>query len=833
MGMKTKSPKVGLLVGCFLILLLLVGGGVFFAMQIPPVNEQLPANAMPLLVTLSLPPNESDVSLDQFTTITAEAMSGKPIRALELWIDGALAQTKSAPAGSSLTRLSAFWTWTPASAGAHTLIVRARDADGRVGQSNTVRVIAAKTEPGSTQVGYTPKSGETLAGIAPQFKTTPQQILDLNPQLNPNNPLPPNQPINIPVPVPTSAPPDPGSTEAVPPPENPPAPPNDPPASPPGNAPNKWGLWIKILLDNILANKIPNAPTLWTKPENCSVRLTIQDNADNEDGFFIYRLAPATMAFERIATLDAHSSASPFQYIDSDVMIGEWYYYIAAFNAKGEAPSGIAHANLGQSNVLCAKLLEPTLVLSKGKLTFTQKIDKAYCYVAINSGKWTRIPSAPNAFIFPDKTGAFDVSPWLNQFPPGDVTLEIECWGWQGNVLVHLGKTKQAFKSNQKVDVLIAVDKLKFTGGVDPSNLPIFKPLDGSAQKIWLAPPTDLKVTGNGKVCTDHLPGPIAALGGAIICQEAIKDGYAILVWNWQPTFCPLGAGCILPGNPDGYRVYREGFPTEYVFKEIKGDKTTVAMFPMPPQPWALPPNAPIILKIKHELDTTLCYTVRAYKKIEQGIIESDDSNKLCLGKTQLSKTTQLKPTASLTRFRRTYEDCDLNYGTAPHYNSPPGPVVAGYQHSTANCDWWNVAHRGAVWFDVSNVPVPIAHARLKYKFVEGLDYLPANATGQTISCAAALMLGKEDWRGNPYGDKPITIPATDYLKLNPFDLVSPGHQFEIDVTTAVNEWLDHTRPNFGFVLRGPNEDTTGNHGNDDCASVYGDFELVIQHYGQ
>ena len=621
-------------------------------------------------------------------------------------------------------------------------------------------------------------------------------------------------------------PPDPESTSpSPPPPDSPPAPPSEP-SVPAPSTPQPWRFWIKNLFKG---NQAPPAPSLWAKTENCTVRLTVKDNADNEDGFFIYRLNPATMSFERIATLDAHASPSPFDYIDSDVTSGEWQYFITAFSTKGESPSGIVKVVLS-GPVLCAKLLEPTLTLNKGKLTFTQKIDKAYCYVAINGGKWTRVPPAPSAFIFPDKNGAFDVSPWINQLPPGDVTLEIECWGWQADALVYLGKTVQTFKSNQKGPVQVAVDKLKFTGELD--NLPILKPLTGSNQKIWLAPPTDLKVTGNGKVCTDHMPGPLVVFGGAVICQEAIKDNYAILVWNWQPGFCPLGEGCVLAGKPDGYRVYRESFPAGYLFKQVQGDQLTVAMFPWPAPPWALPANATPIQKIKYQLETTRCYMVRAYKKTAEGIIESEDSKKLCLGDVKMSKFTQLKPSDSLSRFRRKYENCDTDFGLAPSANFIPGLVRAGYEHSTAHCDYWNVVHRGAVWFDLSGVPVPIVSAALKYKFAGGIDNLAGSSPYGNISCADYLMLGKEDWRGDPYGDKAITIPAQDYVSMSYGGLVKPGDGFYTDVTAAVNEWLLGTRPNYGFVMRGFVENVGWKDG-DRCASVYDDFELVIQHYGQ
>ena len=208
MQTKNQSPLSGRLIGCLILIVLafLAGGGIAVLVnQIPDVAAQLPPNAGPIIVTLTTPPNEEIIPLNQFTTITTEAVGGNPIAVLELWIDGALLQTKNAPSGD-LKQFSAFWTWTPVSEGEHILLVRATDAQQNVGQSNVVRVTASKAANPTVEVTYPPKPGETVKSVADKFKTTPEQILNLNPQLNPNNPLP-SDPIAVPVPLPPEAPP--------------------------------------------------------------------------------------------------------------------------------------------------------------------------------------------------------------------------------------------------------------------------------------------------------------------------------------------------------------------------------------------------------------------------------------------------------------------------------------------------------------------------------------------------------------------------------------------------------------------------------------------------
>lgn len=80
---------------------------------------------------------------------------------------------------------------------------------------------------------------------------------------------------------------------------------------------------------------IPNAPTNLTVVQNgADVDLSWTDNADNEDGYKIYRSTDG-ITFVEIDDIAPDSTS----YTDVNPGSGIWYYYVAAYNDNGEADS--------------------------------------------------------------------------------------------------------------------------------------------------------------------------------------------------------------------------------------------------------------------------------------------------------------------------------------------------------------------------------------------------------------------------------------------------------------------------------------------------------------
>lgn len=841
--------KQAFAIGCFAIIILgLIGGLVYLSTQIPDVAEQMPPSASPIIVTLTTPPNDSTIPLNDATTISVDAIGPAPIVAIELWVDGVRLFTKTSDAG--VTPFTAIWSWMPSSEGTHTFVARAIDAQQRQGQSNVVRVMASKDESPTTQVAYKTQPGDTVPIIAQKFKTTPQQIIVANPQINPNNPIPPGQDVSVP--APEQPEPGPGADTSTPEAssENPSPPPNPGQGTPP-NPPDKTLIWIKALGNLFTKSNLPAKPGLSAVVEGCNVKLTIADNSLNEDGFYLHR-DEANPSLKPIATFGEKSGVGAFSYADVNLAQGTYVYSIEAFNSAGNALSNLAQVKIADSQ--CASSLDWAKFFQVFKLKAKQAVDKVYCYLKINDGAWNRIPHADNTFLSPNAQGTFDVETYLKSLPittiKNKLTLELDCWGWKGNQLIYLGNAKETVSSQVQLianqfEVIAAVPQM-----VDLSGLGGIQGITPGAQQFLsgevpaILPPGKLKRTSDPKECTSHMPGPLAVLGGTFTCQATTgDDSYAVLVWEWMGGCWPGQTQCV--PHVDGYRVYREDFPAPTLVKQIKGEGVQVAMFTLPPQPWAIAVDAPLLAKLKYQALAKNCYIVRAYK---DGVGESPDSQKICLPWEMLNQTKDLTPAFMLTRgvwhSHTEYHVWDGPASICQHGLAGPGlqanQIQVGYYHATwGDCNgYYNLVSRGAVYFDLNSIPknATLNWARLEYDFDKNTALASDDiATNQKkVNCATRLMLGKEEWMGKNFGSKIYWIPGEAYMTLASTlgTTVTKSGQpapIQLDVTDAVKQWIQGTRPNYGFVFRSGTEGLD-HEDNNRCLANYANFHLKLSY---
>ncbi len=841
--------KQALAIGCFAIIILgLIGGLVFLNTQIPDVADQVPPNASPIIVTLTTPPNDATIPLNDATTISVDAIGPAPIVAVELWVDGVRLFTKTSDAG--INPFTAVWSWMPSSEGTHTFVARAMDAQQREGQSNVVHVVASQDANPTTQVVYKTQPGDTLPIIAQKHKVPAQQVIDANPQIDPNNPIPPGQ--EVVVPVPEQVEPGPGADNSTPEssPSNPPLPPDSGQDAPP-NPPDKTLIWIKALAGLFSPSKPPAKPGLAAVVEGCNVKLTITDNALNEDGFYLHRDG-ANPSLKPIAMLGEKSGMGAFSYTDANLAQGTYVYSVEAFNPAGNALSNPVQVKISDSQ--CAPAIDWPKLIPVFKLKAKQAVDKVYCYLRINDGAWNRIPHADNTFLSPNAQGVFDVETYLKSLPiltvKNKLTLELDCWGWKGNQLIYLGNAKETVSGQ----VQMIADQFEVTAAIpqmiDLGNIPGVPGITPGAQQFLkedlpaILPPGNLKNTSDPKECTAHMPGAQAVLGGAFVCQAATSDGnYAVLVWEWLGGCWPGQTNCV--PHVDGYRVYRQDFPAPTLVKQIKGEGLKTALFPLPPQPWPPAADAPLLAKLKYQALAKNCYIVRAYK---DGVGESPDSQKVCLPWEMLNQTRNLTPAFILTRgvwhSHTEYHVWDGPASICQHGLAGPdvasNQIQVGYYHATwGDCNgYYNLVSRGAVYFDLSSVPKNafLNSARLEYDLVKNTALASDDvATNQKkVNCATRLMLGKEEWMGKNFGSKTYWIPGEAYITLastlgtTVTQLGQPA-SIKLDVTSAVQQWIQGTHPNYGFVFRSGTEGLD-HEDNNRCVGNYGNFRLVLSY---
>ena len=396
--------------------------------RIPSVGAQIKATDN-ISVTIVSPIPDSRYPADASIPITVLAIGEKDIASLEYWVDGKLLATQTPQLKNNPKLITQTWHWMPMIEGEHAITVRAKDVDGLTGTSNVVHLAVSKA------AGYillhTTKEGDTWDNLVKSCMTSVGAIAKVNPKLDTSQPVPLGNQIRIPcTPEIPSFQPSSGGT----------SPSAAGPASTPSAPPDKLGLWIQQKIS--APKKPPAAPSLTASLNACTAQLNIQDNSQDESGFFVYR--SGTSGFDRIATLGANDKAS-FSYNDSVQQSGLVQYYVASFNAAGETPSNIVAVT--PSNGACGPASNPKVQFSNGILTVPPDFKLAYLYVSLDHGPWQRLPEG-DAFFNPEQ-GSVDLRQYLDpllKLQPGVRLADLKIWGWDGaSQLADLGPLSVTF----------------------------------------------------------------------------------------------------------------------------------------------------------------------------------------------------------------------------------------------------------------------------------------------------------------------------------------------------------------------------------------------------
>lgn len=135
------------------------------------------------LVMIHNPLNRDEIEVGDGVIIHATARSQRGVNHIELWVDNQKIAERDVT-GTAASPLTLTKGWFPTFEGSHMITVVARSADGVEGQSS-IGVIAVE---GVTE--HTVQEGETLASIAEDYDTTPEEIEASNPDLGPGGPVP-------------------------------------------------------------------------------------------------------------------------------------------------------------------------------------------------------------------------------------------------------------------------------------------------------------------------------------------------------------------------------------------------------------------------------------------------------------------------------------------------------------------------------------------------------------------------------------------------------------------------------------------------------------------
>lgn len=363
----------------------------------------------------------------------------------------------------------------------------------------------------------------------------------------------------------------------------------------------------------------------------------------------------------------------------------------------------------------------------------------------------------------------------------------------------------------------------KVVGGPTlPTAQPVIRPpMRPTVIVPYIAPPTQVQITGDTNVCADH-----GGLAGAFACGAAFQQSWTVLVWNWQAP-----ASYSDPQHPDiTYDVVHDidGFHAYQVIWDGKLSRHDRLVSTASGGPQVTMTGFPPVSSAQ------ACFIVRAFK----GQQESADSQMFCLGSGQQPTpiTIFLPPSAS--RTIRHYHETGLPFCGVPHSGAA---LYVGFMHCNEGPDQAQEVWRALMSFDTGSLgTVFSAHLRFHREStaIQGTDPYDNNNVstapqdeplhGRTdANCATEVLLPQSDWLGwddsDPQAAPPVTdLPTVDYAAIPTF-----ASDVDLDVTDQVLKWRMAPADNHGFALRTWDE-RTDEEDNNQCVSYYRDFALQV-----
>lgn len=507
----------------------------------PPVISQMPLSNPGISITILSPVYGAEL-YPKAQTIRVTVFSARKLTSLVLWINGQ--EIPAAIPADDNAYHEFTLEWTPSTVGETVLIAQATDEQGSTGRSSPVRVNV--TPPQAQVIELTePSLGETLQEAADMADMSVEQFLAFNPGLDPDpsQSIPVDTPLKSLIFIPAfdqiKAPPSawPAAPQV-------PAPLPEPNGNAPGNDPPGFIFSISRLVSDLTGNaqELPTPPQISATVDGCTVRVRVQDNAENESGFFLYRLSDGAFDFQRVQSLGGFSGTGVFEIQDTGPA-GNLQYYVSSFNTAGEAAGNIVSVYVEEPS--CAGVGQNALGLIEPTIATDVPVDRLYCYASLNGSLWTRLPARDGDFFHPDSNGLFDIGAHLHVLsaPPQTTQLDLECWGWAGGALTSLGRASRLFEA-PAVSGPVEMRGTSFTlkakllgAGLtfEPEPKPLIRPVsldEGS-----------------------YIPAPEQVLA------LPTEEGKARVMWQWGNEGCfPSGLGnespCALILDITGFMIY-------------------------------------------------------------------------------------------------------------------------------------------------------------------------------------------------------------------------------------------------------------------------------------
>lgn len=540
-------------------------------------------------VAFQQPAPDTQIAVGESFDVFVIASDGLGVVRLDLWVDDTLVLSQSSPLEEGITPLILNYGMVGAEAGSYSMVARAYNSLGALGESMAVQVTVSETQvnqPEDQQVIYIAQQGDTVQSVAAATNQSASQIQNMNPGINNN--LNPGQPVVV------HAPPQlggqgPAQMGALP---NPAAPPPQvprmgvlpnpiPPGAvigqllPPGSlVQNQGGIqdgqsaqMIPSLFPEFKPPELKNLPadikapeSLGIKQTDCKVTLTWVDKSNGETGYAIYRRPkPGQPSAQLVKILPPNTTS----YVDQVPVPGEYEYAVEAMGEeiKDIISGQVAIDVLSADQLAAAGIQQNMLITSRSapisyfiqpsaacmpdpdgfKYIYFQPLEvnvtdpdiiKLGLWYSINDSPARRIPANEGSYRIP---GAWSSDKEVLPLPAAlvlnpDQQLIVKIWA--------IGESLDAFYNNDPRPDLGNIfvshklaDLLRHKSAYQGKN-------DQFSVKynIWI---DDIKWTGKGTTST--IPAPTN------LRHVNITDTSRVIAWEWNGNSKDI----------DGFILYR------------------------------------------------------------------------------------------------------------------------------------------------------------------------------------------------------------------------------------------------------------------------------------
>ncbi|MFZ5820051.1 MAG: LysM peptidoglycan-binding domain-containing protein [Chloroflexota bacterium] len=252
-------------------------------------------------VTIQAPGPDTHIAVGETFELFVSAYDGLGVVRLDVWVNDVMALSQTSPVEGGITPLILDHGMVGAAAGSYSLVARAYNSMGAMGESLAVQVTVSEAQVNQPKDGaaiYIAQAGDTIDSVARDTGNSSAAVQNANPGINNN--LNPGQPVNIPHPPLPKPPaqPAPNPRIGVLPNPAPPAmgnlpPPaaigNLPPQAPIGNLPPQAPAANLPPLQNGFNPPLAAPDSLKVSTSDCKVTLAWADKSSGETGFAIYR----------------------------------------------------------------------------------------------------------------------------------------------------------------------------------------------------------------------------------------------------------------------------------------------------------------------------------------------------------------------------------------------------------------------------------------------------------------------------------------------------------------------------------------------------------------